>query len=63
MLNDDLVKDAIEAVINTHQITITEEPSIVLVYSEVREKKDESTEVSTVSVTRVNSLKIYFVSQ
>ena len=57
MLNDHLVEDALELVIDSQQIPITEEPTMVLVFSETRKIYDESTKVSTMNVTSVNSLR------
>ena len=57
MLNDELVKDALETVIDSQQIPITEEPVLLLVSSEIRETHDESTKPSIMNVTSVNSLR------
>jgi hypothetical protein len=55
MLNDDLVKDALETVIDSQQIPITEEPAKFLTSSDIRVASDESTKVSTMKEISVNS--------
>ena len=57
MLNLDLVEEALDTVIDSKQIPITEEPAIMLVSSETLEINKESTEVSAIKVTSVNSLR------
>ena len=55
MLNDHFVEDALDS-----QIPITEEPAILEVSSKIKETTDESTNVSTIKVSNVISLRSIF---
>ena len=61
ILDDDLVEDALDTVIDSQQVQITEDP--MLVSSEIRETKNESTNVTSIQLTSVNFLSASYTSK
>ena len=60
MLNDDLVENALDTVIDSQQVPITEDPVMMLVSSEIRETKNESTNGTSINLTSVNFLSSFY---